>query len=135
LRAFKAQVALVTALDQVADTGRFKCSCEWLPDAVVGGDLSAIHRQSKIWIRPQKGGDLLCFRFVDAQLVRLQRGIILLEALAHLFPGQSLLGRGRCGADAGDSQCGQQNETVKPVHQGLLPAHRGNKNAQARLSA
>src|SRR5271167_3281608 len=88
LRTLQSQVALVLPLVEVAHgRGRQqvgKWAVRW--SDVKRGNL--IRQQRQVRVGPKKRGNLLRLRFIDIQLVRQQGGIVLLEAIFHILPGQ-----------------------------------------------
>src|SRR5208337_988977 len=84
---------LVPPLEQITDAGGLKGPGKWPPLAVVGSDLGSVDGERKLWVRPQKRGDLFRLQFVDVQHTRQHGGVVHLEVVLHGIPVPDLEGR------------------------------------------
>src|SRR5216684_580915 len=95
-RALEPQFALMSTFVQIANAWCFVRTRQRPPDTITRSDLGSIRRQSEIRIRAKKCRDLLCFRLIDPDLPRAERGIRFLESVANLLPGERLLRKRTC---------------------------------------
>src|SRR5215472_12812286 len=96
LSAFQPQLAFVSPLMQVANTGRYQGTGERFPYAVIRGDLGSIRGKRESRVGTQVGGDFLRLGLVDVEPVRQQRRVRGFKPVANLLPAKtSLLGRGK----------------------------------------